>query len=287
MPSNDKPPTSIVLRINPDDPQKNVRGRSSYLQALSQYINPFCESLRDEVLYRCDYFECMASERSLPEGSQEMAQASFDRWLGNWGIVDEWLKDGCWHTIQRWALEVHENGRETLNNRHPLPVWYGANDANLAAALSEFQPIFEQPYPAPLSPLSPGEMESLAAQPLAIRIFETTVARESASKFRKRMQVQFGTQLAAYIAQCEARILEVRNAQRDAAWTALFQCGLTPKRIEAWEFKRSGNAFSHARIQQAVKKFAASIGLTLRKPKAGRNSKRIGIQPHTGLKKTR
>ena len=130
-------------------------------------------------------------------------------------------------------------------------------------------------------------MESLAAQPLAIRIFETTVARESAFKFKKRMRVQFGAQLAAYVARCEARILEVRNTQRDAAWTALFQCGLTPKRIEAWEFKRSGDAFTHARIQQVVKKFAASIGLTLRTPKAGRNSKRTGIQPHKGFKKTR
>lgn len=275
------------MSANPDDPQKNVRGRSSYLQALSQYIIPFCESLRDEVLYCCDYFEHMANARALPEGSQEMAQASFDRWLGNWRIVDEWLIDACWHTIQRWAFEVHENGHDTLNDRHPLPVWYGANEADLAAALNEFQPIFEQPYPAPLSPLSPVEIESLAAQPLAIRIFETTVARESASKFKKRMEVQFGAQLAAYVAQCEARILEVRNTQRDAAWTALYQCGLSPKRIEAWEFKRSGDAFSHARILQVVKEFASTIGLTLRRPKAGRNSKRTGIQPRTGFEKKR
>jgi len=88
------------------------------------------------------------------------------------------------------------------------------------------------------------------------------------------MRSQFDAQLREYVGLRETRILQQKNMRRDAAWTALFQYGQTPKQIEAWEFKRCGDAFSHARIQQAVKEFAQTIGLTLRGPKAGRYAKR-------------
>jgi hypothetical protein len=101
-------------------------------------------------------------------------------------------------------------------------------------------------------------------------MYEAAVRRESVTQFKERMKAQFDAQLSKYAARCEAQLLEQKHMRRDAAWTALFQCGLTPKRIEAWEFNRSGDELSHARIQQAVKKFAKAIGLTLRKPKAGR-----------------
>jgi hypothetical protein len=139
--------------------------------------------------------------------------------------------------------------------------------------LGKFAPVFEQPYPVPLKPLSAEGKSILGTETLALRIYEATVGRESAVAFKKRMQRQFDAQLASYVATCEARLLGYRNMNRDAAWTALFQFGLTPKKIESWEFNRSGDAFSQARIQQAVGKFADSIGLTLRKPKAGRKAK--------------
>jgi hypothetical protein len=271
--SNDKTPVPFVLPINPDDPEKSVRGRLSYIHALSQYVNGFWESLKDGVLYSCEFFGYLASGRPIPEGMLESAQVCFDRWLWDWEIVDEWLMDACQHTLQAWAAEVDHSGREALDNRHPLPVWYGPSESNLTAALSEFTPVFEQPYPVPLKPLSPEDRGIVASEPLTLRMYEAKVERESGADFKKRMRAQFDAQLATYTARCEALILEHENIERDAAWTALFQCGLTPKKIEAWEFNRSGDAFSHARIQQAVKKFANAIGLTLRKPKAGRNSK--------------
>jgi hypothetical protein len=273
MNSEDTSPMPNVFPVNPDDPGKSVRGRFWYAHAVSQYVNGFCESLRDDVLYSYEFFDCLASGRPISESMRESAQASFDQWLRDWGIVDEWLMDSCRHTLQAWAIKVHDSGREVLDNCHPLPVLYGPNESNLATALGKFAPVLDQPYPIPLNALSPEERSILETEPVTLRIYEAAVERESAAKFKKRMQAQFDAQLKHYADQCESRILEHRNVARDAAWTALFQFGLTPKRIEAWEFKRSGDAFSHARIQQAVREFANAIGLTLRKPKAGRNAK--------------
>jgi len=277
----------LVLPINPDDPENSVCGRLWYVHAVSQYINGFWESLKNDVLYPCEFFDCIASGRPVPEGSRESAQACFDRWLWDWDIVDAWLVDTCKHTLQAWAAEVHHSGREALDNSHPLPVCYGPNELNLTAALDQFKPVFDQPHPVPLKPLSPEDRRILAEEPLALRIYEGSVKRESTAAFKKRMRAQFNAQLADYARRCEARILDQRNMARDAAWTALFQFGLTPKKIEAWEFERSGDAFSHARVQQAVKKFANTIGLTLRKPKAGRKAKRRSDLAAEAIRKPR
>jgi hypothetical protein len=274
--SIDKTPDTLEIPIKPDDPEKSVSGRVFYIVYLAQYCEGFWESLRDHVLHPCLFFAYRASGQPIPEGLQESAQACFDKWLLDWQITDEWLIKTCHYVISAWAMQVHHGGRAAVDNCHPLPVWYGPSEANLAAALPRFSPVFEQPYPSPLETLLPEERSILADEPLGLRMYEASVARESSAAFKKRMRDQFDLQLAEYSDRCEAKILEQKNMRRDAAWTALFQCGLSPKSIEAWEFGRSGNRFSHARIQQAVKGFASAIGLTLRKPKAGRNAKRKG-----------
>ena len=267
----------VVLKINPDQPDKSVSGRVCFIQAVSVYCPGFWESLRDDVLFTSrEFFHLRASCRDVPPEMHAAAQACLDRWLWDWSIEDEWLMDSCRHTLDAWAAQLHHDGAGVLDNVYPLRVWYGPTEAVLAVALRQFSPIFESPYPLPKKALSAKDRQvMLDGPPTSLRIYEATVARESPKDFKKRMRVQFEAQLAAYTAEREARILLDRDKQqRDAEWTALYHFGETPKRIEAWEFKRSGEAFSHARIQQAVKAFAAAIGLTLRPPKAGRATKR-------------
>ncbi len=262
--------------VVPDDPEKNIRGRLWYLEAVRSHILGFWESLKNDVFYQCDFFEYVAAKQPIPERVHERAQTCFDEWLVAWGIVDEWLMDACRHTLSCWAELVHHDGRGALDGRWPVPVWYAPGESNLSV-LKDFAPALEQPHPIALYTLSEEEETILSHDPMALRIHEARVPRESGKAFKRRMKKQFDEQLDDYIAQYEARMLEHSKIARDAAWTALFQFGESPKKIEAWESRRSGENVSYARIQQAIQKFAQSIGLTLRKPRAGRRAK----QPKT------
>ena len=262
-----------VVPIKPDDPAKSVSGRLFYLNALAEFCDGFWESLRDSVLFPCELFEFRACNKPFSDEMMQAAQACMDHWLLDNQVFDEWLVQTCHYTLASWAVFALEHGRSFLTDK-PLQPFYGPTEASLQLALGPFSPVFEQPFPIPLETLSGADQEVLArSEPVGRRIYEAAVTRESAKDFKRRMRKQFEKQLADYAKVREERILEQRNMRRDAAWTALFQAGLTPKKIEAWEIERSGDGFSQARIQQAIKKFANAIGLTLRKPKAGRNAK--------------
>jgi hypothetical protein len=251
----------------PDDPNKNLAGRNFFVQALI-LVPGFWESLRDEVLFPySDYFLAVARKEVSEEGKQQ-AQRLFDRWLLARGIVDEWLMEAAQHTIQAWAMQLLHEGRTALEKGRLRP-WYGPTEAALMPALQEFRPELNQAYPLPLKPLTAEEQRVLGASPVGLRIYQAGVAREPLRHFRKRMRKQFDAQLDAFVANLEARMMESRNMQRNAAWTALYQGGKSPKAIETWEWNRSQTAHSHARIQQAVHEFADAIGLTLRSPRGG------------------
>jgi hypothetical protein len=164
---------------------------------------------------------------------------------------------------------------ESLRDRVLFPcAFYELQAGGVPFTLSPFDPAFDRPFPLPVELLSPHDQEVLGrSEPVGRRIYEAAVMRESANAFKRRMRQQFEKQLSQYTTQSKERILEQKHMRRDAAWTALYQGGLSPKEIEAWEHQLSGDDFSHARILQAINKFADSIGLTLRPPKAGRNAK--------------
>jgi hypothetical protein len=269
----------IVLKVNPDQPDQSISGRVCFIQAVSIYCPGFWENLRDDVLLtNSDFFALRASGRVVPDETLAAAQACLDRWLWDWSIEDEWLMDSCRHTLDAWAAQCHHDGPESLDNVYPLPVWYGPNEPILSAALSEFTPVFTLPYFLPKKELPAEDRQALLdGPPTSLRIYEATVERESPAEFRQRMRAQFEAQLGNYTSARESQILLERGTQRrDAAWTALFHFGMTPKQLEAWEFERSRETFSQARIQQVVKAFALAIGLTIRPPKAGRAAKRKG-----------
>jgi hypothetical protein len=207
----------------------------------------------------------------------QTAQTCFDEWRVDYQVVDEWMIQTCHYTLQSWAVLAYEHGRAYLTE-NPLQPWFGPSEAALTIALAPFDPVFDQPFPLRVEPLSPHDQEVLGrSEPVGRRIYEAAVARESANAFRRRMRRQFEKQLAQYATESKARILEQKHMRRDAAWTALYQGGLSPKDIEAWEAERSGEAFTHARILQAVNKFARSIGLTLRRSKRGRTAKASSV----------
>jgi hypothetical protein len=271
------PATALVASFNgfmymPDDPNKNLAGRNFFVQALI-LVSGFWESLRDEVLFPgSDHFLAIARGEEVSEESKLQAQRLFDGWLLARRIVDEWLMEAAQHTIQAWAMQLLDGGGTALEKGLPRP-WYGPTEAALMPALQEFRPELDHPYPLPLNPLTAEEQNILETSPVGLRIYQAGVAREAPQDFRKRMRKQFDARLDAFVQNLETRILESRNMQRDAAWTALYQGGKSPKAIETWEWNRSKTAYSHARIQQAIKEFAAAIGLTLRSPKRGPKTK--------------
>jgi len=61
---------------------------------------------------------------------------------------------------------------------------------------------------------------------------------------------------------------EAKGMPDQAIWTVLFQRGKSPGEIRLWE-QRKGHRIEEATIQMGVRRFAASIGLTLRAPRHG------------------
>jgi hypothetical protein len=230
----------------------------------------FWESLRDDVLFPCsDHLLTVARNEEATEESVRQAQRCFDEWLLARGIVDEWLMDAAQYSLQAWAMILLHEGRTILEKQCPRP-WYGPTEAALKPALEEFRPELDQPYPVPLKPLNPEERRVLEGSAVGLRMYQVGVSREPLREFRRRMRKQFEEQLDRFIAGLEARMAESRNMMRNAEWTALYQGGMSPKAIEAWESNRCKTDHSYARIQQVIHQFAATIGLTLRPPKAGR-----------------
>ena len=269
-----------ALEFKDDDPDKSVAGRVTYLLSLGWYCQGFWESLRDEVLRPCEYFALVASDQPVAAKVQEIAQAAFDQWLWAWIIEDEWIVTAAHHTLTSWAMIQLRLGAAALDV-YPLLPFFGPSQVNLQSALETFSPIFQDAYLLSLEKLSAEQRQIISENPVGLRMFEAAAKRESVSSFKKRMRSQFAEQLREYVAQRQKRILEQKNTDRDAAWTALYQCGRkSPKFIESWEADRSGGSYTHIRIMQVVKEFADSIGLTLRAPKAGPRAKGRKIRPN-------
>jgi hypothetical protein len=82
--------------------------------------------------------------------------------------------------------------------------------------------------------------------------------------------------LAAYRAEVRRQWGEGKTKlPQHAAWTVQWQLDKSPEGIRNWHRHNTGKTVSVANIQLAVHAFAASAGVTLRKPKAGRRAKKM------------
>ena len=270
----------LDIPINVDEPEKSVSGRLSYIFSLSQYISGFWESLRDHVLYPSEFFALRAAKQDYSADQLKEAQGRFDQWRVACDVKEEWLTVAAHQTLSSWAVLFRDLGEAGLQNPdgESLRVFYGPSEANLEKALAPFTPVLDKAFPLPDEPLPEHDRSILASEPVGMRMYEAAVARESYVAFKTRMRQQFNKQLTAYARQAEKSLLEKKHLRRDAAWTALYQAGQSPKQIEKWEIQVSGEAYSQARIQQSVHKFAAAIGLTLRPSKAGPKP-RMNLRP--------
>jgi hypothetical protein len=252
-------------------PRPHTAGRNAYILALSRYCKGFWESLRDEVL-----------RPGLDLQQHEAPWSEINRllvaWFEHWQIEDEWLKKAAANIFQYWLTVAENRGMQHLEG-FPLPV-FCAPDADELSSLGPFVPVFESATFLPEWRLSESEQETLEADPsdLASRIFNVRRNYETVAAFKARMEPQFRKQLDAYTSSFELSVRSYPPDQNDdieiqkhAAWTALFQVGkYTLPEIHNWELNRTENEVLTQTIHEAVKRFASSIGLTLRTPKRGR-----------------
>jgi len=96
------------------------------------------------------------------------------------------------------------------------------------------------------------------------------------AKFKKISDATYRSELANYRAEVRNMWAEGQTSLSEhALWSVLWQQGKSPEAIKRRHLKTTGQALSLAAIQQGVHEFAATAGLTLRKPKAGRHARKM------------
>jgi hypothetical protein len=96
------------------------------------------------------------------------------------------------------------------------------------------------------------------------------------AEFKKISDGLYRRELASYRAKIRNMWGEGQSSLSEhAVWTVLWQQGKSPEAIQRLHFKKTGQTLSSVAIQKAVHELAASAGVTLRRPKAGRGARKM------------